>query len=98
MQSSFEKGASFRSYTLLTYACLFQLVQENLKVHNFSFGTESYCEYAHSSSKYRMPTMFSTKGDQLDHMLHVRGKTMHMRFAIQTEPNYLSLCGYEKLF
>ncbi|TKV92263.1 hypothetical protein SEVIR_9G153200v4 [Setaria viridis] len=48
-----------------------QLVQENLKVHNFSFSTENYCEYAPSSSKYRMPTMFSTKGDQ-DHMLHVR--------------------------
>jgi len=48
------------------------MVQENFKVHNISF-TENYSEYAPTSSKYRMPMMFSTKGDQ-DHMLHVRGK------------------------
>ncbi|RLN41485.1 protein YABBY 2-like [Panicum miliaceum] len=46
------------------------LVQENFKVHNISF-TENLSEYAPSSSKYRMPMMFSAKGDQ-DHMLHVR--------------------------
>ncbi|PUZ37764.1 hypothetical protein GQ55_9G145800 [Panicum hallii var. hallii] len=47
-----------------------QLVQENFKVHNISF-TENLSEYAPSPSKYRMPMMFSTKGDQ-DHMLHIR--------------------------
>ncbi|KAF8758033.1 hypothetical protein HU200_010809 [Digitaria exilis] len=47
------------------------LMQENFKVHNISF-TENYSEYAPSPSKYRMPTMFSTKGDHQDHMLHVR--------------------------
>ncbi|RCV41655.1 hypothetical protein SETIT_9G154300v2 [Setaria italica] len=54
------------------------ILAENLKVHNFSFSTENYCEYAPSSSKYRMPTMFSTKGDQ-DHMLHVRAPEKRQR-------------------
>ncbi|CAL4918138.1 unnamed protein product [Urochloa decumbens] len=54
-----------------------QLVQENFKVHNISF-TENYSEYAPSSSKYRMPTMFSTKGDQ-GHMLHVRAPEKRQR-------------------
>ncbi|CAL4934983.1 unnamed protein product [Urochloa decumbens] len=54
-----------------------QLVQENFKVHNISF-TENYSEYAPSSSKYRMPTIFSTKTDQ-DHMLHVRAPEKRQR-------------------
>ncbi|KAG2547147.1 hypothetical protein PVAP13_9KG067400 [Panicum virgatum] len=57
-----------------------QLVQENFKVHNIhniSF-TENYSEYAPSSSKFRMPMMFSAKGDQ-DHMLHVRALEKRQR-------------------
>ncbi|KAG2547148.1 hypothetical protein PVAP13_9KG067400 [Panicum virgatum] len=54
--------------------------QENFKVHNIhniSF-TENYSEYAPSSSKFRMPMMFSAKGDQ-DHMLHVRALEKRQR-------------------
>ncbi|KAJ1294372.1 hypothetical protein BS78_01G141400 [Paspalum vaginatum] len=51
--------------------------QDNVKFHNISF-TENYHEYAPSSSKYRMPTMFSTKVDQ-DHMLHVRAPEKRQR-------------------
>ncbi|KAK3146599.1 hypothetical protein QOZ80_3BG0268740 [Eleusine coracana subsp. coracana] len=52
-------------------------LQENFKVHNISF-TENFSEYAPSPSKYRMPTMFSTKHDQ-DHMLHVRAPEKRQR-------------------
>ncbi|KAL6637526.1 hypothetical protein ACP70R_025098 [Stipagrostis hirtigluma subsp. patula] len=51
--------------------------QDNFKVHNIRF-TENYSEYAPSPSKYRMPTMFSTKSDQ-DHMLHVRAPEKRQR-------------------
>nr|AOX47503.1 YAB2.1 [Zea mays subsp. mays]AOX47504.1 YAB2.1 [Zea mays subsp. mays]AOX47505.1 YAB2.1 [Zea mays subsp. parviglumis] len=53
--------------------------QEHFKVQNFSF-TENYPEYAAppSSSRYRMPTMLSAKGD-LDHMLHVRAPEKRQR-------------------
>lgn len=51
--------------------------QENFKVQNIGF-TENYPEYAPSSSKYRMPTMLSAKGD-LDHMLHVRAPEKRQR-------------------
>ncbi|CAD6213826.1 unnamed protein product [Miscanthus lutarioriparius] len=52
-------------------------LQENFKVQNITF-TENYPEYAPSSSKYRMPTMLSAKGD-LDHMLHVRAPEKRQR-------------------
>ncbi|GJM96036.1 hypothetical protein PR202_ga12840 [Eleusine coracana subsp. coracana] len=54
----------------------YRLFQENFKVHNISF-TENFSEYTPSPSKYRMPTMFSTKHDQ-DHMLHVRVSIRHL--------------------
>ncbi|KAF7067457.1 hypothetical protein CFC21_073349 [Triticum aestivum] len=43
--------------------------QENFKAHNISFRG-NYPDYG-TSSKYRMPMMFSTKSDQ-EHMLHMR--------------------------
>lgn len=43
--------------------------QESFRAHNISFR-ENYSDYG-SSSKYRMPMMFSTKSDQ-EHTLHVR--------------------------
>ncbi|KAM3259973.1 hypothetical protein ACQJBY_051319 [Aegilops geniculata] len=42
---------------------------ENFKAHNISFRG-NYPDYG-TSSKYRMPMMFSTKSDQ-EHMLHMR--------------------------
>ncbi|KAL6893574.1 hypothetical protein ACP4OV_007672 [Aristida adscensionis] len=51
--------------------------QEISKVHNISF-TENCSEYTPSSSKYRMPMMFSAKSDQ-DHMLHVRAPEKRQR-------------------
>ncbi|XP_051189678.1 protein YABBY 2 isoform X1 [Lolium perenne] len=46
--------------------------QENLKAHNISFRG-NYPDYS-SSSKYRMPMMYSTKSDP-EHMLHMRPAT-----------------------
>uniref|UniRef100_A0A0A9D1G5 YABBY protein C-terminal domain-containing protein n=1 Tax=Arundo donax TaxID=35708 RepID=A0A0A9D1G5_ARUDO len=66
-----------RNMNIQTNLICFKWYQENFKVHNTSF-TENCPEHAPSSSKYRIPTMVSTKSDQY-HMLHVRAPEKRQR-------------------